>query len=84
MTDDMIIEEYCATPQKMYTRYRDLSVDGKMMAVTPTELAAVLTRLNDNTINRSGALRVIDELERRNRVFVRFVNQNFIMENTNE
>ena len=73
MTDTEIIESYCRTPNAMLTRYRDLYIDGKFAAVTPNELAAVLTRLNDGTINKSGAIRVMDELERRNKVFVRFV-----------
>ena len=73
MTDTEIIDSYCKTPNAMLTRYRDLYMDGKFAPITPTELAAVLTRLNDGTINKSGALRVMDELERRNKVFIRFV-----------
>lgn len=83
MTDDMIIEQYCSSPQAVIARYRDLMIDGKMVAVTPTELAAILIRISDGTINKIGALRVIDVLESRNRVFVQFVNK-LLKDKTNE
>lgn len=73
MKDLDIIESYCRTPEAMQARYKALSLDGKFAPITPEELAAVLTRLKDGTINKAGATRVIDELERRNKVFIKFV-----------
>jgi hypothetical protein len=73
ITNDQIIESYCASPSVMMSRYKHLYIDGKFASITPDELAAVLYRLNDGTINKSGAIKVIDELERRNKVFVNFI-----------
>lgn len=75
VTDEQIIDAYCATPQMMSARYTELSMGDKFAPITPQELAAVLTRLNDGTINKAGALKVIDELERRNKVFIKFVGE---------
>lgn len=68
MTDTEVINEYCRTPEAMAQRLRDL----QLYTVTPYELAAVITRVNDGTITRQSAKRVLDVLEHRNRVFLDF------------
>lgn len=55
-------------------RYNALVVDGTVFPHTPEELAAVIIRLTDGTINRAGAKVVLDELAERNRKFLAAVN----------
>lgn len=72
--DAEIIAQYCASPQLIMSRYKGLVRYGVVFPVTPEELAAVMQRVNDGTINRDGAKQVLDELERLNKLFIATVN----------
>lgn len=56
-------------------RYNSLVIDGKFFPVTPQELAAIITRINDGTISHTSGKIVMDELAKRNMAFIKFVHE---------
>lgn len=61
--------------QHIQDRYNSLVIDGKVFPVTPQELAAVITRINDGTISRTSGKIVMDELAKRNVAFIESVHK---------
>ena len=66
----MSIEEMA---QHIQDRYNALVVDGHVFPVTPQELAAIITRVNDGTISRAAGKVVLNRLAERNKAFIEAV-----------
>jgi hypothetical protein len=58
-------------------RYSSLVKDNVVFPFTAQELGKVLLRLHQGVINKQGAIEVLNELQKQNKVFIQDVN-NFV------
>jgi hypothetical protein len=74
--DDVMKQELLAMAQRVFSRYEYLMKvclrkdNGQLLAITPDESAAILTRFHDGTINRNGIKILTDAVIERNQEFL--------------